>query len=167
MLCEDCRERDAVVQLTTIDKDAVVQRHLCEQCAAERGVETTVNTLPKHPLGEFLQAVQQQLATVGPTGVEPRTDACAFCGATMADFRTTNRWGCARCYTHFEAGIRELLRRVHGRSSHVGRRYTPPRGEAMERSSTLGELRERLRRAVEREQFELAAELRDRIRGME
>jgi protein-arginine kinase activator protein McsA len=37
----------------------------------------------------------------------------------------------------------------------------------MERSSTLGELRERLRRAVETEQFELAASIRDQIKGLE
>ena len=37
----------------------------------------------------------------------------------------------------------------------------------MEKSSVLGELRERLRRAIEQEQFEVAAELRDRIRVLE
>ena len=41
----------------------------------------------------------------------------------MADFRATGRWGCARCYSNFEAGIRELLRRVHGNHRHVGRAY--------------------------------------------
>ena len=50
MLCDNCHERDAVVNLTTIENNAVRQLHLCEQCAAERGVETSVAT-PKHPLG--------------------------------------------------------------------------------------------------------------------
>jgi len=67
MLCDNCHERDAVVNLTTIESNAVRQLHLCEQCAAERGVETSVAT-PKHPLGEFLQAVQQQsVAAIGCT----------------------------------------------------------------------------------------------------
>jgi protein arginine kinase activator len=85
----------------------------------------------------------------------------------MADFRATGRWGCARCYTNFEAGIRELLRRVHGNHRHVGRAYHPPMSESLERSAVLGELRDRLRRAIESEQFELAADLRDRIKVME
>lgn len=162
MICDDCREHDAVVQYTAVKDNVVVQLHLCEQCAAERGVETTVNTLPKHPLGEFLHPVQQQL-------VAAPTDAakCTFCGSTMADFRSTGRWGCARCYTQFEGGIRELLRRVHGHSRHIGRNYQAPRSETLERSAVLGELRERLRRAIEGEQFEQAAEFRDRIKGME
>lgn len=161
MLCDSCRERDAVVHLTQIVENTVTQLHLCERCAAERGVETTV-AVPKHPLGDFLQAVHQQVAPVS-------TDAnrCAFCGTTMADFRTTGRWGCPRCYTTFEAGMRELLRRVHGNSRHVGRAYHPPKPESMERGAILNELRERLRRAVESEQFELAADLRDRIRVLE
>ena len=85
----------------------------------------------------------------------------------MADFKTTGRWGCARCYTTFEQGMRELLRRVHGNSRHAGRGYRPPQGEMTEQASIVGELRERLRRAIESEQFELAADLRDRIKVLE
>jgi protein arginine kinase activator len=169
MLCDSCRERDAVVWLTTIENNAVHQLHLCERCAAERGVETTVAT-PKHPLGEFLQAVHQQVATAsgGAAGAAlAEGQRCSFCNTTMADFRATGRWGCARCYTNFEAGIRELLRRVHGNHRHVGRAYRAPMSESLERASVLGELKEKLRRAIESEQFELAADLRDRIRVME
>ncbi|HEY8174669.1 MAG TPA: UvrB/UvrC motif-containing protein [Gemmatimonadaceae bacterium] len=161
MLCDNCGERDAAVHLTTIVNNEVRQQHLCEKCAAERGVETTVS-VPKHPLGDFLHAVQQQLAT-------PSTEngRCTFCGATMNDFRSTGRWGCARCYTAFEVSMRELLRRVHGNSRHGGRSYQAPQPELDERATILGELKDRLRRAIESEQFELAADLRDRIRVME
>lgn len=161
MLCDNCRERDAVVHLTKIVNNAVTQVHLCERCAAEHGVETTVAT-PKHPLGEFLQAVQQQLAAPAAEGAR-----CDFCGMTLRDFRTTGRWGCARCYTTFEQSNRELLRRVHGSSRHIGRGYHAPQPEATQRQAELAELRERLRRAIEGEQFELAADLRDRIRVLE
>ena len=39
--------------------------------------------------------------------------------------------------------------------------------ETLERATMLGELKERLRRAIESEQFELAADLRDKIKVME
>jgi protein arginine kinase activator len=161
MVCENCKERDAVVNLTTIVNNAVRQLHLCEQCAAERGVETTVAT-PKHPLGDFLAQVQQQ-------SVPPSVDAgkCAFCGLTMKDFRATGRMGCARCYVTFEPSMRELLRRVHGSPRHIGRGYKAPKDEVLEKASVLGELREKLRRAIEQEQFEVAAQLRDRIKVLE
>ena len=161
MVCDNCHERDAVVNLTTIENNAVRQLHLCEPCAAERGVETTV-AAPKHPLGEFLQAMQQQT-------VPASTDAgkCAFCGLTMKDFRDTGRMGCANCYTTFEASMRELLRRVHGGPRHIGRVYRAPKEGVVEKAGALGELRDKLRRAIEQEQFEAAAELRDRIRVLE
>jgi protein arginine kinase activator len=161
MLCESCNERDAVVHLTTIENNAVHQLHLCERCAAERGVETPA-AAPKHPLGEFLHEVHAKVASSSPDN-----QRCTFCNTTMADFRATGRWGCARCYTNFEAGIRELLRRVQGNHRHVGRSYRPPMSETLERAAVVGELKDRLRRAIENEQFELAADLRDRIRVME
>ena len=161
MVCDNCKERDAVVHLTQIVESAVSQIHLCEKCAAEKGVETSVAP-PKHPLGEFLQAVQQQLA-VAPS----ETGRCTFCSATLRDFRASGRVGCARCYSAFESSMRDLLRRVHGQSRHVGRRYEPPHPGQLERAMLLGELRDRLRRAIESEQFELAADIRDRLREHE
>ena len=161
MLCDNCKERDSVVELIRPSAEGVSKIHLCEKCAAEQGVETTVAT-PKHPLGDFLKAVQKDLLV--PGGEAGR---CTFCGATMKDFRATGRLGCARCYVTFEGSLRELLRRVHGNSRHAGRRYEPPRPEESEKTIVLSDLRERLRRAIEAEQFELAADLRDRIRVLE
>ena len=161
MLCDVCGERDAVVKVTQVGEQGKTLVQLCERCAAERGVETTVS-LSKNPLGEFLSDLQKQAS--------PSTSAdalhCSFCHATLRDFRATGRLGCAHCYTAFEPSLRDLLRRVHGSSKHLGRRYESPEIAMTEEQTELHELRERLRRAIEAEQFELAAELRDRIKVM-
>jgi protein arginine kinase activator len=159
MLCENCKERDAVVHLTKVKEGAVLQVRLCERCAAEQGVETTV-AQPKAALTDFLQAVHQQAASAPGDQA-----ACHFCGATARDFRQSGRVGCARCYGAFERSLRELLRRLHGSARHTGRRYAPPAPEVIEAAGHVGQLRERLQRAIETEQFELAAELRDRLRA--
>ena len=52
-----------------------------------------------------------------------RRDACARCGATLQDFRETGRLGCPDCYRTFEAPLRDLLRRLHGSTHHLGERY--------------------------------------------
>jgi protein arginine kinase activator len=161
MLCDQCRERDAVLNLTQIVENAVTQLHLCENCAAARGIETTVS-MPKHPLGDFLQAVQQQaLQLPGDTA------RCANCGTSLRDFRASGRLGCAHCYSAFEQSLRDLLRRVHGSTRHVGRQYEVPNPEALERDAALGDLRERLQHAIESEEFETAASIRDKIRTLE
>jgi protein arginine kinase activator len=161
MICDICKEGDVVVELTQVEGAEVRHLHLCERCAAERGVETTL-AAAKPQIGEFLQAVHQQVNI----GAEDE-GKCSFCGGTLRDFRSTGRLGCAHCYDSFERSIRELLRRVHGNSRHVGRRYEPPTETEMERAGTVAELRERLRRAIETEQFEQAATLRDQLKGME
>ena len=55
MVCDVCKERDAAVHLTTIEDNAVHQLHLCEKCAAERGVETRIGAVPvlQHDHGGF------------------------------------------------------------------------------------------------------------------
>lgn len=161
MLCDQCKERDAVLNLTQIVDNAVTQLHLCEKCAAERGIETTVS-MPKHPLGDFLQAVQQQATAMPGDAVR-----CAYCGTSLRDFRASGRLGCAQCYGAFDQSLRDLLRRVHGSAKHVGRDYQVPHPELLDKETTLGALRDRLQTAVQREEFETAASLRDQIRTLE
>lgn len=160
MLCDQCRERDAVVHLTQIVNAEVTQLHLCEKCAAAKGIETTV-AMPKHPLGDFLHAVQQQSAPA--LGDQAR---CAYCQTTLRDFRASGRLGCAQCYTAFEGALRELLRRVHGAASHRGSSYEPPTATGVHRPE-METLRARLQQAVAAEEFEAAAQLRDQIRALE
>jgi protein arginine kinase activator len=160
MLCDNCRENDAVVTLTRPAEGGVVIVHLCEKCAAERGIQT--EPAAKSSLTQLLMPLQKQL---------PSTPAdagrCTFCSSTLRDFRSTGRLGCPRCYSTFEPMLRDLLRKVHGNFRHVGKQYRAPEIAPSEGGSVLNELRERLRRAVESEQFELAAELRDRIKVLE
>jgi protein arginine kinase activator len=161
MLCDQCHERDAVLNLTQIVENAVTQLHLCEKCAAERGIETTVS-MPTHPLGDFLQAAQQQALQLPGDAAR-----CAYCGTSLKDFRASGRLGCAHCYGAFEQSLRDLLRRVHGSARHAGRTYEVPNPALLERDVSLGALRAQLQKAIEREDFESAARLRDQIRTLE
>ncbi|MFL5507459.1 MAG: UvrB/UvrC motif-containing protein [Gemmatimonadales bacterium] len=168
MTCDECREREAVVHLTQIVNEQVNTIHLCEKCAAERGVESPA-LLTKTPLGTFLAAMGK------PGSGEPGTalvGTCPACGFTLADFREAGRLGCAECYVAFGGQLRDLIRRLHGSTLHVGERYGGMRGgsAAAVPAPDAGndtELRERLRKAVDDENFELAAELRDRLRTLE
>ena len=160
MLCDSCRERDAVIQVTQVTEPPVKQLNLCEKCAAERGIETQLS-VPKQPLTDFILAVQQKALPAS----ESDSVRCAFCQGTLRDFKNTGRLGCAYCYGAFETNLRDLLRRVHGNSKHQGKAYTPPAEAIDEGATVVAELRDRLRRAIDQEQFEEAARLRDQIKG--
>ena len=162
MLCDVCKERDATVTLTHAVKGEVNVLHLCQRCAAERGIETTVTTPLKNMIADYLPAVQHQAALAQAESLQ-----CPFCSMTLQDFRESGRLGCASCYGTFEQSLRALLRRVHGNARHVGRQYEPPPTDLLHEATALGELRERLRRAISQEEFEQAAQLRDKIKGLE
>ncbi|MGH7673254.1 MAG: UvrB/UvrC motif-containing protein [Gemmatimonadales bacterium] len=164
MLCDNCKERDAVINLTQVEHDSKVTLHLCEQCAQQKGVETGGAVL-KSPLGGFLTALGKGGATLLPTPSDGLR--CPACGSTLRDFRDSGRLGCDQCYVAFDFHLRDLLRRLHGSSQHVGERYAVPGASDADPRGQLLDLRAQLRRAVESENFELAAELRDRIRVLE
>jgi protein arginine kinase activator len=164
MPCEQCHEREAVIHLTQIVNEQVTTLHLCERCAAEKGVESP-GSQPKTPLGTFLAAMGQELPENAPA---PRaTENCARCGGSLQDFRESGRLGCPDCYRTFEVPLRDLLRRLHGSTHHMGERYADREPSTPRERHQAAELREQLRLAVETENFELAAELRDRLRVME
>ncbi len=165
MLCDNCKEREVEIHLTKVENDTKVTLHLCKQCAQQKGFETGDSIL-KSPLGGFIQAMGKGGASLLPTPADGLR--CAACGSTLKDFRESGRLGCAQCYESFQTHLRDLLRRLHGSSQHVGERYAAPGTDAAaDPRIQLLDLREQLRRAVENENFELAAELRDRIRVLE
>jgi protein arginine kinase activator len=164
MSCDQCHEREAVIHLTQIVNEQVTTLHLCERCAAEKGVESP-GGVAKTPLGSFLAAMGKGLPETVP--VARAGETCSRCGASLQDFRESGRLGCPECYHSFEAPLRDLLRRLHGSTHHVGERYAERDGSDTNGRQTTAELREQLRLAVETENFELAAELRDRLRVME
>ena len=166
MKCSNCGEREGVVSLTQIIEGDVRTVSLCAKCAAEKGIETGIGVADT-PLGGFLAALGESADPDAPLA-EALEARCAACGATLRDFRETGRVGCAECYLAFDAPLRELLRRLHGSTHHTGMRYAGNEvPQRLEPNRTALELREQLRRAVESEQFELAAELRDRLKDTE
>lgn len=164
--CSRCGEREGVIDLTHVEGTEVRTIHLCAKCAAEKGIQTPA-ALADTPLGGLLAALGGEGETPAAAGLSFEA-ACPRCGATLQDFRETGRLGCAECYTTFAEPLRELLRRLHGSTHHTGRSYAAPDGQpAVVDEESVTALRERLRRAVEAEAFELAAELRDRLKGRE
>ena len=147
MLCSQCNERTAVVNLHHIAHGEVVLLHLCERCAAEKGVESGAS-LTKTPVGTFLASMGKALNPASGGASVPDLASCPTCGATLDDFRESGRVGCAECYRTFETSLRDLLRRLHGSSRHFGERYRALAVDgATAPASSARELREQLRDA--------------------
>ena len=162
MMCADCNVNKATVHFTQIVNDETETFHLCQSCAQKRGLKTT-STPTQVPLSDFLSEMGAPIFTKATNA----NVACPRCGCTFRQFRKSGRLGCAHCYSTFEQEMSALLRKIHGSNEHVGIAQEESIGPLTEEESRLLTLRRQLRQAVEREEYERAAELRDTITRLE
>lgn len=150
----------AVVHLTQVVNNKSTTQYLCKSCAEAKGITT-------EPAQEF--DVADFLAQLGDQESSPSepAESCSFCELTFDDFKKTGRLGCPHCFDSFDSNLRRLLSRIHGATQHVGKVYLPPDPATADLDRRLDGLRRSLQHAIEAEDFERAAILRDEIRDHE
>lgn len=167
MICERCKERPAVVHMTQIINGNKSEINLCEICAKE------VNPVgfgfdPKWMLQNiFADLFNQPLGGTPSVQVDRAAPVqCGQCGFTEAQFAHVGKLGCPECYDRFADKLDPLLRRIHGNLVHTGKIPRRTGGTLGLRREIEG-LKQRLQEAVSREEYEIAAEIRDKIRELE
>ena len=161
--CQNCNQAPATVHITDIvpPHGEKRERHLCESCAEAEGI-----TLKQHePINAILAKFVQQKAGSGLQEVANLT--CPRCGMSFREFRAQGQLGCPHDYEVFAEYLAPLVERAHGGATeHVGK--VPQRlGPSLGRRAELLRLRRELTEAVEREDYETAAQLRDRISALQ
>jgi protein arginine kinase activator len=151
--------------MTEIKGGKKIEKHLCEQCAA---AQPDLPVQAHTPINELL--TNFVMAHSGLT--REQSAACEQCGMTWAQFRQTGLFGCEHDYTLFEKDLTPLLQRAHESGTHhIGKVPTRRGGSggvpAARKRMDLSKLRKELQRAVETEDYERAAKLRDQIRDAE
>jgi protein arginine kinase activator len=162
MSCDVCGERPATIRYAEMVDGTLSTWNLCEKCAREKGVTGSLSSFST-PLVNVLMGLLGE-----PTGRRPEEPGpqCPRCGSTYEGFRRTGRLGCSGCYETFRDDLTPLLRRIHGGTQHAGRVPSTHADDVAEKGE-LRRLRGELSRAVRREEYERAAEIRDRIRRLE
>ncbi|MBK9120948.1 MAG: UvrB/UvrC motif-containing protein [Phycisphaerales bacterium] len=162
-LCERCKKAKATFHLTNIDRSGTkVTRNLCDRCAGEEGLLQT----PKSTI-DLNEVLESFIAGGKATTAEVSNLVCEHCGISYVEFRNQGLLGCAHDYDVFKEQITKLLERTHdGATHHIGK---APRsqGAARKPQQDLRRLRRQLEEAVAAEDYERAAELRDRMRALE
>ena len=159
MLCCICKEKNATVHLTQITGEKMQKVDLCEECAKTKGVnDQTGFSLADLLLG--LGASQELEQSAG--GAEAK---CPVCGFTHADFKKSGRLGCSECYVTFSEGLGGLLKTMHKGTRHVGKVPESLRTRR-DLSEQMTALQKKLNKAIETEDFEQAAQVRDQIKQL-
>jgi len=169
MKCQICHKNEAQIVFTQIVDNEKIVMQICTECAKEKGLSIefeTVESAPKSPSVVFdditLELKEKEKEEIPDL-------ACEVCGLTFAEFKRTGLFGCDSCHAAFGDHVKTILKEIHGVSVHNVEEPVDlsKKGELRKR---LKKLRAELKHCVEMEEYERAAELRDKIaelqRGM-
>jgi protein arginine kinase activator len=157
ILCENCHQNVATVHLTEIIQSEKKEIHLCNDCANDKGITLKPFFVLNDVLGSL--AGEEELP-------EDATPYCDHCGLSYNDFRQHGRLGCAKDYDTFKKQLNPFLEKVHNSLFHCGK--VPQNSqEQVKDAQKIIRLRKSLKEAVENEEYEKAANLRDDLKKHE
>ena len=164
MLCEQCKAKQATVHVKQVLNGDATEKHLCEECARQSGEMDFLHLTGGVNISSLLAGLMNLEQATAPS--KHRNEVCQMCGADYRRFAEGGRLGCENCYQTFAKHLGPLLKRIHGTLQHNGK-IPRLRSQEVTRKRQLTQLRQEQKDAVGYEQYERAAELRDRIRRLE
>ncbi|MCH5299277.1 MAG: UvrB/UvrC motif-containing protein [Ruminococcus sp.] len=165
MKCQKCNKNNATTHIKRVINGEFEEYNLCSECAKEMGYNNI--------FGSFADDFNSLFGSFFENALPARTQAtrCEFCGTSYSDIARTGMVGCANCYDVFADRIMPTVRRVHGNTTHCGKNSQFAKAEAAqpqeEKPSDIDALKSELDLAIKNQEFEKAAELRDKIKAME
>ena len=169
MLCQHCNKNEATTHVKTVINGETAEYMLCPECAHKLGYDNMFH--------DFTADFGGLLSSFFSNALPARSGAarCRFCGSTLNDIKRSGKVGCAACYDTFFSELMPTIRNVHGNTEHKGKcpdtvAYTvseEPDAPQEASGDRTTQLKAELKQAIEDENFERAAQLRDEIKGME
>lgn len=165
MICQECQRENASVHITKIINGQKTELHLCRRCARAHD-ELDFSFEPQFSLHNLLGSLIGESMLGSREAMGKAKVQCSSCDLTFAQFSQIGRLGCSDCFSAFNEQLAPVLRRIHGSVSHTGK--VPRRSQkAVRFARELERLREEMQQAVQKEDFEEAARLRDRVKTLE
>ena len=167
MKCQKCGANNANTHVKTIINGEFKEYDLCSECAHKMGYTNVFADMEN----EFSGLLGSFFTNVLPA----RTQAtrCEFCGSTYPEIAKSGQVGCAHCYELFADQLYPSIRRIHGNTTHCGKNSgraaakKQQKPAEMTKEEKIADMKQQLDAAVKEQNFERAAELRDKIREME
>ncbi len=168
MLCQMCGQHPATTHIKTIVNGKLTQAHLCADCAKKQGYGNLFADWGSG-FGSLLSGF------MGSAAPARQVTRCPGCGASFEDITRSGKIGCAECYHTFRGQLLPIIQRIHGTAQHKGKvpgssalRVTDPNNKIVAVEETpLEEKKRLLKQAIEVQDFERAAVLRDEIKELE
>lgn len=157
MICQNCNKNEANMHMKRIINGRAAEVHLCSDCARSLGYGEAFSDFGLD-LGELFGELLGKGKGNANTGLR-----CHGCGKTFDEIVSDGKMGCAECYTAFYDRLLPSLRRIHGKATYVG---SNPQNSGDIYETHVSKLKQKLSKAIEEQNFELAAQLRDEINAV-
>nr|WP_300095122.1 UvrB/UvrC motif-containing protein [Sedimentibacter sp.] len=159
MLCDECGKNEAKVHVTHIINGKKSESHLCEDCAKKNQTILNSNFSMENLFSAMLNNALNTTPYLPAKG-------CDMCGMTYEEFKQTGKFGCSHCIDTFKPRLMPVVKSIQGHELHRGK--IPRRaGGIYKVQKDIEKLKDQLKSAIEQEEYETAAKLRDKIRSME
>ena len=157
MLCTNCGKNQATVHIKKTINGVTKEYMLCSECASKS--ELT-------PSFSDFDTLLKSAFSFMPRTLQTKRKSCPSCGSTLSSISDSGKLGCAQCYEVFAEELAPTIARIHANAVYVKGNSVPVQKEEKEENK-LESLKAQLTRAVNEENYELAAKLRDEIRALE
>ena len=171
MECSECKKRPASLYFTQIINGKKREIHVCETCAKQKGYMAYGDE--SYSLHDLLKGLfnfnssQLEMQQKQHLFKQEEEIHCSKCNLSFKDFKRIGKFGCAQCYDTFVSKLDSIFRRVHsGNTRHSGK-IPKRKGGILHKKKELEEYRKELQQLIEREEFEQAAIVRDKIKRLE
>lgn len=169
MKCQKCNERQANTHIKQVINGEFKEYDLCSDCAKELGYTNIFGDFNSDFVNDFSSLLGGFFSNALPA--RSQATRCEVCGTSYADITRNGMIGCSKCYEIFAEQLMPTIRRVHGNTTHCGKHSkfakTQIKEEPLNKSNLVDELKEQLETAIKNQEFEKAAQLRDKIKEME
>ena len=169
MRCDECNIREAQYTIAIVAGAESSTRHLCESCMQKLRAKGEQKGFAELIHQAVHAIVFQGLAGEAPAEPEYPAIQCPLCSTTLPSVMKTGQVGCANCYRVFREPLLSLVEKSR---QHLNATYNPdwrdqapppPQSEQLRQT----ELTKRLQEAIQAEDYELAARIRDELAGKE
>lgn len=169
MLCERCNENEATIHYTEVINGVKNEHHLCAECAKETELGSFGLLDGEFPFASLIKGILGAKGIGIGEEVNPLSQViCPSCGMNFEEFGREGRFGCSECYNVFGPLIMDKIKKIQGSTSHNGKKYVHEAKKVVMKKKTSGDmieqLQQQLQRAIELEEYEEAARLRDEIK---
>lgn len=161
MICQKCQQRFAKIHLKQSINGKYKELFLCESCARN---ENQIQMNGPLFMNDFLGGMISFIHSSPEAQVQPVQ--CKQCHMKFEDFQKSGRLGCGNCYEVFSVKLDPIIRRLHGNVTYQGK-ISNDLNSITADSSEIHELQKHLKDAIRKEEYELAAKIRDKIKKLE